>query len=732
MLGSPCQDLPSPRRTHPVWATALLLVAAVTCPAGPLAARSLFHDDAGLSAPLPEGWTLAARDLAPDRLRLRFERSGGPALRLTVFRGGEITRPWRRAGRFDVVHEGRLDREDTGALALLDWLCARLESTDDGRLVLEPRAGPAAEGMPRRSTLQLGLAAQVRAMSALDRAQVLLSLLLLALALPFLGLALTDALRRLVGQDDRARWLTLSGLTAGLVLRLIAPARLVMIYMGYRMSQSVADFALVPKYGAATFSLYRLAFGLFGPDHVVLVAINTVAGLLILPLAAGLLRRAQAGGWAIAAATWLIACAPLFIQDHRSESLLVPATLFLLGALTLWDLALTERKPWPLVGAAALAALAITSRPALALITPLALVAWWWARAGQRHLPPRRWLVVATVATAATVTPHLIHLLGATTQQQAAGALPQLAEGLGGRVAYGLLFRDALFDLQFFSPLITALGLAAPLLAAPRQRRLALALLVVAVAWIAPSYVDLPTTSIPRLHAPAALLVSLAAALAIGGAERRARRWLGRRASAVPVAALLIALASCLPSVPSLWGRTNEDEEARLLDRVRAALPERPVCLIRLDERDDPPPDKTHRYMPDYWFAPPHRDDQVLGIRAFEEGEARACPGGRFFFLGLRCYARYDGREARSVERVITPRWTLDPREASVSYERPGMPARALPPMLAACRRVLDDHALEPVFEEEIVNHGDNEFGYYPSVARFKVGLFRVTAPRAD
>jgi hypothetical protein len=708
----------------PALAILLSLTWSLSSPAG--AAPALLNDDAEASAPLPDGWTLAARERAPDHLRLRFERSDGSALRLTLFRRGDIARPYRRVGRFDLVHEGRLDGGDARAHALLDWLCAQIDATDDGRLVLEARAGPAAEGRPASASRSIGLAAQIRLMSGLDRAQVLLSLLLLLVALPFLALAVADALRRLLAQDDRARGWTLAGLGLGVLLRLIAPARLVMIYMGYRMTQTVADFASVPKYGAATFSLYRLSFGLLGPDHATLVAVNTIAGLLSLPLAAGLLRRAQAGGWPTAAATWFLACVPLFIQDHRSESLLVPTTLFLLGALTLWDLALTERRSGALVGAAALAALAITSRPALALITPVALGAWWWARAGSRDLPPGRWLFAAGVGAAAAVIPHLVHLLSATTQQQAAGALPQLTEGLGGRVAYGLLFRNALFDPQFFGPVITALGLAAPLLAAPRQRRLALALLAIAFAWIAPSYVDLPTTSIPRLHAPAALLVSLAAALAIGGTEPRARRLLGRRARALPVVALLLALASCLPSVPSLWGRTNEDEEARLLDRARAALPDRPACLVRLDERDDPTPGKTHRYTPDYWFAPPHRDDQVLGIRAFEDGQAGACPGGRYFFLGLRCYTRYDGRHAQAVQRVVTPGWTLDPRGVSVSYVRPGMPEPDLPPMLRACRRMLEARALEPVFEEEIVNHGDNEFGYYPPVASFKVGLYRI------
>ena len=100
------------------------------------------------------------------------------------------------------------------------------------------------------------------------------------------------------------------------------------------------------------------------------------------------------------------------------------------------------------------------------------------------------------------------------------------------------------------------------------------------------------------------------------------------------------------------------------------------------------------------------RDDRLSGLRAWELNRDQPCPGGVYLVHGMRCYARAGGQRP----------------DGGARQRDDSGPIRA-------CARLLDSGRWRPVFEREVPNHGDNEFGYYPDDPTFRLGLYRLNRP---
>ena len=483
--------------------------------------------------------------------------------------------------------------------------------------------------------------------------------------------------------------------------------RLVMVFKGYALTTAAADLVAVPRYGAGGLVLHRAVLGLVGVDHVNLVALHTILGVFGAVALIALLARFRPARGAVGVAALLLALTPLLIKDHRSESLLVLTTAALWPAALLWDRWLLERGRLDGLGATLLVALAAMTRPEMVVIAPLLLAALLWVRGG---LPRARWLWVLPLLAlyAALVTPHTLHIVAATAEQAASGALPAMEGALLERLLRGGVFYGAIFEPSLFPLLATALAAAALLLRpsadGAADRRLAWALWLVAGVWMVVVRVDMPRTSIPRLHAPAAALICLAAGLGAANLLQRPDL-LGlrvpRRLLALGLA--LGLLASAAGTVAPLWRTTNEDEAEAFLRLAMAALPEAQVCLLRLDGEDEPPPGKVHRDFPDYLALPPVRNDRLFGLAGWQRAGRPECAGGVWFVHGLRCYARADGQRPEG-----------------------GAKARDDAGPIAACAGLLQDGPWQTVLQRDVPNHGDNEFGYYPDDLTFRLGLYRL------
>ncbi len=421
--------------------------------------------------------------------------------------------------------------------------------------------------------------------------------------------------------------LAITGL--GLAARLLAPDRMVMYYMGYLHVETISSLDHVPKYGPAALLLYRLVFFLTGPSHQVIMDVNNVVGALC-PLAGGwLAARLRAPPRAVVFAAAFLAVTPLFIKDSASESLGVPAQLWLLLGLATalrWRDERRVQDAWIAVGCLSLV---VFSRPEMLILAPLSVVVLATASGFRR---PIRFPVAPLAVAGFLFVARVVHLFLVMRSEVALGNNPNLVERpllLPVVMLLGTALRNAAFRPTLF-PL--GLTLAAGVAVALRGRRIPLALAVLHLCGVALSQVDLPYVSIPRVQAPALAFLALAAGL---GVERIASA--GRK---VLWPVLSVVAASMLWTIPTLWQRTNPDEEEDLIREAIAALPRGPVVLARRAYRDDPP-ERVHLGFPDYLFRPPHRNDDVIGLDQVRARMGSDVP--TYVFLGTRCFMRTCG-----------------------------------------------------------------------------------------
>ena len=503
------------------------------------------------------------------------------------------------------------------------------------------------------------------------------------------------------------RRLLLGASLIGVLSHVAAPAAMVMVYGGYgQVSELVAWQPL--RYGAGANWLYGPWLELFGYDHGVIQAANRVYGLVTLVfLSAWAERLVSRSGGLVAA---LLALSPILWRDHASESILVGGMMMLSAGL--WGISCARAGR---VGAALLAlpclCLAAMTRPEFALFSiPLVVITAAQRRDAVRQLRRHDWLGLALgVIAALLLAPSVFSYLEASTRWMIqTGALPGL-ESLSSRLVGDAVNPvRAFLDLAEWTPWVT-FPLALLTLAWKGSRGLGAGVLLVSLAWMAFTRVDLPAVSIPRVHAPVcALLVVLAGAGLSGLIARWTERFEGRGAR---IGGWLVATALWCLQAPvvagALYAPTNADAEELLVRDAQREIAGSDVCLVTLDSRDSPPRGKTPRVWPSYLFTGREEPVRILGLGELE-GALTVCRGDTYALLGVRCYMALRDEHA----------------------DAPPPPGS---PLLESCAQFKSRWPLETVIERDIQNQGDVAYPMYPAGERLTIGLYRVlTGGEAD
>ena len=473
-----------------------------------------------------------------------------------------------------------------------------------------------AEG--ERSWLGLGAAATATGIIAL------LALLVLALR----------RLWRVAATTAGRRWLV-GGLSLAALAHALVPGRMVMVYTGYPQIQYVLDLEPL-RYGPAGNWLHGVPLWLFGPGHDAVQWANRFFGLVSLiflwSLATRLApKRRSVALWAVA----LTIVTPLLLRDHTSESVLVAGMAFVLAAL---DALADPDRPLGWVLAVPCLVVAALARPEMMLAAgPLAgLVV---ARGGgatlRRHWPAA---VAVMLAAGALLALHTLHLSETVDWLRRTDALP----------AYATLgtFMDTLVSprnltVTLWGPPLVLLGLVAAFFRRG-DRWLCGGLLLVALAWMAFTHVDLPDISVPRVHAPPWLLLALVASFGLAELWQRASHGVAWGRAVLAVALVASLVVSGLRSFAPL----NSDAEEDLLQATVATLPdEGRLCLTTVGYSDPPPPGKTHRYFPAYLFADRAEPVEQRDLSELPQLRRDRCTAGIWAILGMRCYMHLRNEE---------------------------------------------------------------------------------------
>ncbi len=522
--------------------------------------------------------------------------------------------------------------------------------------------------------------------------QVPVALLLLVL-MPFCILGAYRSLWRDFSETWGFPWrgLFIALLMAGVMRLGIAPLRMVILYIGYDLTDAAITLNQVPRYGAGVPVFHHGILEVFGGGHRTLLWTHAVLGLLTLPLWAGLVHRLfkSTSGAVFFAFAW--ALLPMAVAHDTSEANTVPI-LWWLGAACILFLDGVERKSvWSLLGATILAALCMVSRPEFGLLVPAVFVV-----LGLHNLKGEfRWFFKTTwpliVATLVLVIPQAMHLGSRANLLMDSQSLPLRAS-------------SAFNQFSFFDPQLTPFGLwplflVAVLLKGSWKRVLPwllLSTLATALTWA-----DLCPANITRVQVPALLfamiVVSFGAARTLVWIE--SRPWRGFAKGAFSTALVVGLLASAIPATARIWTPTYEDYEERLI-RETSDLLQQDDILVRLGYRDVGRPEKgsvVHLHFPDYLFDGPGIESRVRDIGDWLDNPKE---GRAYFLLSVRCYT-------------------------------PDVPVRTRAPMQmpmrAACRTIMENYVQEPLFERRLRAVGDpNQTGYYGlgTDHTIKVGLY--------
>lgn len=564
---------------------------------------------------------------------------------------------------------------------LLSALEARLRGGESAYRWIEPDQHPTPIWLRRLRQLQLPIAWLLVAQSPL-----------------WLILAFRRAATHLAALPRRARLGVLGAVLVAVLGRgVLAPLRLVVLYIGYQLTAQELTLQPLPRYGAAVAVFHHALLRAFAPDHLTILRAHAVVGVLMVPLVAALVQAyARRPGAAVAAAL-LWALVPAFIAHDNSEANTVPLLLWMVAGLLLWLDALETGSSLSLVSGAALLALAVVGRPEFPLLVPAAVLALALGRRRGSRVPWAAILPLA-VATALLAVPHLVHVGESAALLAARDSLPMGSSQLGAN-------RVGVLDRSLYPLALVPFAVASILL--PGARRAAAFLLAVATLGIVLTWVDIDPANILRVQVPGALFYALAVALGMFSAFQLARRRLARpraRALVIGGAALILAL-SVIPCLPAAFARTNEDEEETFLREALRALPAGDVQLVRLgygDVQSTLSGSPVHLYFPDYLFAPRGSGRSVRGIAEWERDPARPAA---YLYLGTRCYT---------------------PEHPYFRGEAPDVV-----PMRDACREILDHHTTGAVIERIVESHGDpTRTGFYgTAIGRpVRLGLYRLRA----
>ena len=196
--------------------------------------------------------------------------------------------------------------------------------------------------------------------------------------------------------------------------------------------------------------------------------------------------------------------------------------------------------------------------------------------------------------------------------------------------------------------------------------------------------VDMGPSSIVRLQAPLVALWLLLGA------------W--QLAELVPTTRHVVLAGVVLTTLvtwPFVHRTSNEDVSAGLIHDAVQQLPARDACLVTLHEADPPDKGKVQRAFPDYLLRPPHREVKRFSMSEWQANGAPQCAGGTFLLIDHRCYGIYHH-------------------------------AATEPSMLPICSETLANHRWDETLPLLVANHGQNDYGWYPDLKFFKLGLYRL------
>lgn len=537
--------------------------------------------------------------------------------------------------------------------------------------------------------------------SNVRRAELWVAYVLTILSVPALLLAVRRVLRDFPrGSDGTGAWFRLA-VVAGVLARLFAPLVLVTMYIGYLLTQQAIDLQLDSHYGLASQLPYHLLFSVLPHDHRSVMRFDAVLGMLSVPMVASLGARLAGDRRVGVIVAFLVALVPLFVKNDASEANNVPMLLALHAGLLLLHAHAESGERTELAAATVLLAFATVARPEMPVLAPVHV----FAVLACVDAPVRARLVrsagawLAALSVALLAAPHAAHVLDAAADLRANDGLSGGRSGalldafFRGVVRLDTVLTPSLFPLAI--PALAGIGV----LRAERARRPArIALLAAAVIVLAVYGMDLCTANMARVHVPAALLVTILAAIGLVDELDRFESPSGRRAMLVLSLASIVATA--IPSARQLWAPTNEGTEEELIRASIAALPRGSrFTLVRIDGVDAPAGshDPTHRHFPDYLVRPPAGTGRTSSIRDFlDEPDFRA---PAYFYWGMRCHARF------------RPEGSRPPHGDGVA---------------APCVELRERFRLEPVRVRRVPNHGDVWLEYYGDAPSFTLGLYRI------
>ena len=642
---------------------------------GALLGGWLGHPDGGL----PNGWTWSAGEIRTDFAVFTYRHAATATdVRVELHQRDTLANPAARTERFALR---AIPSAPASQRPLLDTLAASLRAHESAWHWLEAERHPTPMWLRRVLHLQLSATWFLFAQMPL-----------------WLALAWWTSARTIRALPRGARHNVLAAIAAGALLRLVlAPHRLVSLYVGYQLTAQAIALHPLPRYGAASALLHHLVL-MAARDHRAILWTHSLLGAAVVPLvaamAAAAFDRAHDRPHVSAGAAWIWALLPPVVAHDNSEANSLPLILWMAAGLVLLFDAITTRNTLRLTGAAALLGLAMLGRPEFVVLVPAgALVFAGFGIAARRTIgDPRRWLALSaiplTLAIVALCVPHIAHVGESAAVLGRFGSLPLGRAPTDTPIG---LIDPKLYPLAF--ALFALIGAVIP----PRARVAGVALLALAGLDVLLTRVDLDRANILRIQVPGALF---AAVVAGAGVERFVMLLAPHRRRLALAGVVGLWAITAVKSARTSWRATNEDLEESFIRTARAALPSSGgFDLVRLGYGDlerSMGSSPAHLHFPDYLFASP--SVEVTDIADWERAP-RVADRPAYFYLGVRCY---------------TPEWPW--AEQARGAMRP------------SCARFRDAHRLVPVVERTVIGLGDPFHTQYypPTPTAMRLGLYRI------
>jgi len=532
----------------------------------------------------------------------------------------------------------------------------------------------------------------------LDKLLLYVGFVLVLFCLCCLPVALWISKNEIQRISNKLFWLLLSLSIVAIAIRLLAPHRLAMYFMGYAMIDLADKLYTVPKYGPGGQVLHHILFMFTGPSHHAATYLNSVLGGLIVFSGAALLLAlglsvVESFGMAL-----LLAFTPLFIRDQTSESLLVPTILWLfLGIALLWF----PGGGWRRVMGFSFLLLACFSRAETPFLVPLSLLVLYLAKKPDWScLKSGRFLIfVAIILVLYSI--RTLHLYYALAQAVSLGnnqnlTAPILRQTIA--LTFSFFHNNAAFRPSLFPTLLTVLALCSTFVT---RQRVALAFILLFALFAFVSGMDLPYVSIPRVQSPALAFLCASSSIGFYGIYSRLRNVTYRYGfTCISIAAYVVSGAL---TIPTLYQRLNPDEEDDLFREALEILPKERHYVLATRTFFDEPKERGHLHFPSYLFK-----GEVIGLdemqKRYEEGKLEP---DSFVLIGVRCYMRPCGEEG------IHP-----------ACER-AMRMQGLEPLIEKVVPVHRPKIIEPIAWKRRKDQ-DLDFPHCVPVEEMKLGLYRV------